>query len=53
VKEYTEHHHSERNDQGLDNELIEKPTDGPNSDAAAECRERLAGILNNYHRRAV
>jgi hypothetical protein len=53
VKEYTEHHHSERNDQGLDNELIEKPTDGPNSDTAAECRERLAGILNNYHRRAV
>jgi hypothetical protein len=53
VKEYTEDHHSERNDQGLDYELIEKATDRPNLDAAAECRERLGGILNDSHRRAV
>ncbi len=30
VKEYTEHYHFERNHQGLNNELIEKPGDEPN-----------------------
>jgi transposase InsO family protein len=38
--------------QGLDNELIEKLTDSPSMDAAVECRKRLGGILNYYHRRA-
>ncbi len=52
VKEYTDHYHFERNHQGLDNELIEKPTDSLDTDAAIECRERLGGILNFYHRRA-
>ena len=52
VKEYTEHYHFERNHQGLNNELIEKPIDRPNMDGAVDCRERLGGILNYYHRRA-
>ncbi len=52
VKEYTEHYHFERNHQGLDNQLIEKPIDEPNMDDAVGCRERLGGILNYYHRRA-
>ena len=52
VKEYTEHYHFERNHQGLDNQLIEKPIDEPNMDDAVDCRERLGGILNYYHRRA-
>ncbi len=51
-QEYTDHYHFERNHQGLDNELIEKPIDGPNMDGAVECRERLGGILKYYHRRA-
>ena len=46
-----EHFHLERNRQGLDNELIEKPIDSPDRDAAIECREKLGGILNYYHRR--
>jgi transposase InsO family protein len=52
VKEYTEHYHQERNHQGLDNELIEKVTDGPKMDGTVACRERLGGILNYYYRRA-
>ena len=36
----------------LDNELIEKVTDGPKMDGAVACRERLGGILNYYYRRA-
>jgi transposase InsO family protein len=52
VKEYTEHYHFERNHQGLDNELIEKPSDEPHMDGAVDCRERLGGVLNFYHRRA-
>ena len=36
----------------LDNELIEKPIDGPNMDGAVDCRERPGGILHYYHRRA-
>jgi hypothetical protein len=57
VKEYTEHsalehYHPERNHPGLDNELIEQSVDRPGTNGAAECRERLGGILNYYHRRA-
>ena len=52
VREYTEHYHFERNHQGLDNQLIEKPIDEPNMYDAVDCRERLGGILNYYHRRA-
>ncbi len=52
VKEYTEHYHFERNHQGLNNELIEKPSDEPNRDGAVECQERLGGVLKYYERRA-
>ena len=52
VKEYTDHYHFERNHQGLDNELIEKPSDAANIDGAIECRERLGGVLSYYYRRA-
>ncbi len=45
VKEYTEHYHFERNHQGLDNQLIEKPSGEPNMDGAVGCRERLGGLL--------
>ncbi len=37
--------------QGLDNELIEKPSRPVNVDSAVDCRERLGGILRYYHRR--
>jgi transposase InsO family protein len=52
VKEYTEHYHSERNHQGLNNELIEKPSDEPNMDGSVECQERPGGVLKYYYRRA-
>ena len=52
VKEYTEHYHFERNHQGLDNQLIEKPSDEPNMDNAVGCQERLGGLLKYYYRRA-
>jgi putative transposase len=52
VKEYTEHYHFERNHQGLDNELIEKPNDKPNMSRPVERQERLGGILKYYYRRA-
>jgi transposase len=42
----------ERNHQGLDNELIEKPRDEPYVDGDVDCRERLGGVLNYYYRRA-
>ena len=52
VKEYTEHYHLERNHQGLDNELIEKPSRRVNAGRAVDCRERLGGVLKYYHRKA-
>ncbi len=52
AKEYTEHYHRERNQQGLDNELIEKLIDGPNMDGTVDRQERLGGILNYYYRKA-
>jgi len=52
VREYIEHYHSERNHQGLGNELIE-PVHGAGVVAGRiECRERLGGTLKYYHRRA-
>ena len=52
VREYVEHYHTERNHQGLGNELIE-PVNDPDSVAGRiECRERLGGMLKYYHRRA-
>jgi transposase InsO family protein len=52
VKEYTEHYHIERNHQGLDNRLIEKPHRAINMDSGIERRERLGGVLNYYMRAA-
>ena len=52
VNEYTEHHHLERNYQGLENELIEERSDELDMNAAVECRERVGGVLKYYDRRA-
>ena len=52
VKEYTDPYHLERNHQGLGNELIEKPSDEASMEGDVDCRERLGGILNYYHRKA-
>ena len=53
VTEYMQHYHVERNHQGLDNELIDKPRDAPvGMDADVLCNERLGGILKFYYRKA-
>ncbi|MEO2031580.1 MAG: integrase core domain-containing protein, partial [Planctomycetaceae bacterium] len=52
VHEYVEHYHSERNHQGLGNELIEPTANVGAVAGRIECRERLGGMLKYYHRRA-
>jgi transposase InsO family protein len=52
VKEYTEHYHAERNHQGLDNRLIEKPKVVVDMNSAVVRNERLGGVLNYYARKA-
>lgn len=44
--------HGERNHQGLDNRLINTPSDVPDLGRAIERKERLGGILNYYYRQA-
>jgi putative transposase len=52
VKEYTEHYHIERNHQGLNNRLIQKPQAVVDMNSAVVRNERLGGVLNYYERRA-
>ena len=52
LKEYSEHYHSERNFQGLENQLIDPGDEVGETTGAIECRERLGGLLRYYHRRA-
>jgi transposase InsO family protein len=52
VAAYIDHYHTERNHQGLDNELIEPGEEVGREDGQIECRERLGGLLKYYHRRA-
>lgn len=52
VSEYVEHYHSERNHQGLGNELIESGTETSHMDWPVQCRERLGGVLRYYRQAA-
>ena len=52
VTSYLEHYHTERNHQGLDNELIEPGEEVNLVAGKIECRERLGGLLNYYYREA-
>ena len=45
VHEYVEHYHRERNHQGLDNQLLQRPPPPVRSDADVQRRERLGGLL--------
>jgi transposase InsO family protein len=51
VREFVDHYHTERNHQGIGNELIERPlvqrTGGP-----VRRRRRVGGVLNYYYRSA-
>ncbi|WP_144996396.1 integrase core domain-containing protein [Polystyrenella longa] len=52
LKEYVAHYHSERNHQGLDNQLIDPGEEIGCVAGKIECRERLGGLLKSYCRNA-
>jgi putative transposase len=49
---FLDHHHEERNHQGLDNQLIESAQDVGHANGTIQCRKRLGGILRYYFRKA-
>jgi hypothetical protein len=51
ITEFVAHYHTERNHQGLDNELIQ-PLARPATSGAVHRRQRIGGMLNYYYRAA-
>jgi len=51
VREYVAHYHTERNHQGLEGQLIERPVNDTGAGQIV-CRERIGGLLRFYHRQA-
>jgi putative transposase len=52
VRAYLEHYHTERNHQGLTNELIAPGKEVGSPESAIVCQGRLGGMLNYYYREA-
>jgi putative transposase len=55
IKEFVEHHLTERFHQGIGGQLIKKQddvTNGNGADGKVACRSRLGGLLNFYYREA-
>ncbi len=52
VRPFLVHYHTERNHQGLGNELIVPMVRPPDMDAEIETTERLGGLLRSYLRAA-
>jgi putative transposase len=52
LQNFVAHYHSERNHQGLGNELICPEADHVTNTGGVRRRERLAGMLNYYYRSA-
>lgn len=52
LTEFQAHYHSERNHQGLDNQLIDPGNEVGRTEGVIDCRERLGGLLRYYYRRA-
>ena len=52
VGEDVDHSHRERNHQGLDNQLLQRPPPPVSLAADVQRRERLGRLLNFYHREA-
>jgi putative transposase len=50
--EFVAHYLTERNHQGLGNRLIMPDLQDLENSGAVQCRERLGGLLNYYHRAA-
>jgi hypothetical protein len=49
ISEFATHYHAERAHQGLDNTIIEPPSQGSGQ---IVCQERLGGLLKFYRRAA-
>jgi putative transposase len=52
ITAYLDHYHSERNHQGLCNQLIEPGDDVGRETGKIKCRDRLGGMLRYYYRAA-
>ncbi len=52
VRQYVEHYNAERPHQGLNNKLIDPAPCPVNDNGSLQCRRRLGGLLNFYHRGA-
>ena len=52
VNEFTEHYHSERNHQGIGNEIIDPGDEVGRKCGEIQCSERLGGMLKYYYRDA-
>jgi putative transposase len=52
VREYLAHYHSERNHQGLNNQLIQPEFKPGKSEGEISCRNRLGGMFRYYYRKA-
>ena len=46
VRQYVEHHHTERNHQGLDNKLLSRAPPPANLSLGVQRRGRIGGLLN-------
>jgi putative transposase len=52
IHQYLAHYHTERNHQGLDNQLITPESGIENHSGQVKRRKRLGGLLSYYHREA-
>ena len=52
ISQYLAHYHTERNHQGLDNQLIAREEEVGGHTGPVVRRERLGGLLSYYHREA-
>jgi transposase InsO family protein len=52
IDQYLEHYHTERNHQGLSNQIIEPDESVGEIAGQIHCNQRLGGMLRYYHRKA-
>jgi putative transposase len=52
IQQYLAHYHTERNHQGLNNQLIAREEEVGGQTGPVVRRERLGGLLSYYHREA-
>ena len=52
LREYVAHYHSERNHQGVGNQLLQPIATVSSTEEPIQCHERLGGTFNFYYREA-